>query len=350
MNLLVIGGTGFISSRLVSMLVGAGHRVTTVTRGLSGTEPPQGVRTITADRRDIGSITRDLGRETFDAVFDMIAYTTEESAEALSLVAGRAERLVHCSTISVYMVSDRVTCPVDEDQDRFPLMEDWPANPFGMDYGIHKRGCEDVLWAAHERGDVAVTMLRPTFVGGPADPMRRDWFWIQRILDGGPLVVPGSGDHAFQQVWVDDVARAFARVLDVPASAGRAYNVASEDVQSLTEYLRRLAALLDRPVDIVPVDQDVFDRQPVSRVPGADTFPLNTRRTAVFDLARIRAELGWRSTPFEEWMRRTVDWFTKAGRPSVGYANREAEIRLARSWSARYREAVAGFDHEASER
>jgi nucleoside-diphosphate-sugar epimerase len=350
MNLLVIGGTGFISSRLVSMLADAGHDVTVVTRGVSGRATPDGVRSIRADRHDVRAIGRAIGGGTFDAVYDMIAYTPDESMAALSLFADRTPRLVHCSTISVYMVSNEARCPVTEDQDRLPLMEHWPDNPFGMDYGIHKRACEDVLWAAHDRGDVQVTMLRPTFVGGPGDPMRRDWFWIQRILDGGPLLVPGSGDHAFQQVFVDDVARAFARVLDVPESRGRAYNVASEDIQSLREYLHRLAAQLDRKVEIVPVDQDAFYRLPLSRVSGADTFPFNIRRTAVFDLSRIRSELGWRSTPFEEWMAPTVDWFTKADRPSVGYANRDAEIRIARAWSARLREAVSGFDREEPDR
>jgi nucleoside-diphosphate-sugar epimerase len=59
-------------------------------------------------------------------------------------------------------------------------------------------------------------MLRPTYVCGPNDPMRRDYFWIQRLLDRKPVLVPGSGDHAFHPVYAGDVARAFVALTDSP--------------------------------------------------------------------------------------------------------------------------------------
>jgi nucleoside-diphosphate-sugar epimerase len=72
-------------------------------------------------------------------------------------------------------------------------MEYNPRNPFGMDYGINKRRCEEVIWESYSKSGLPVTVIRPTFVCGPEDPARRDYFWIERILDGKPLLVPGSG-------------------------------------------------------------------------------------------------------------------------------------------------------------
>ena len=345
MKIFVIGGTGFISSGLVRQLLDRGHSVTTFTRGRSRAwyEGGPNLTVRHGDRRNAESLRGALGSESFDVVYDMVAYTADDSQTAVDVFRGRTGRFIHCSTISVYMVSDHVYCPVTEDQDDRPLMAHWPRNPFGMDYGIDKRGCEDVLWAAHDEKSFPVTILRPTYASGPRDPTRRDWFWIERMFDGGPLLVPGTGDFAFQQVYVDDIVQTFVSVLSHPVSVGRAYNVASEDICSLNDYLRRLAALIDRDPEMVHMDQRVFDELPLSMSREGDVFPFNTRRTAVFSLERSRSELDYRSTPFEEWMPQTIKWYQSQGRHSIGYEYREQEISLARAWKTCAAEAAEAF-------
>ena len=339
MHVLVLGGTGFISTRLVQMLLDAGHSVTILTRGRTAANfaNAEQLHHVRGDRSSAASLRSALQGLTFDAAVDMIAYTAEESRIAVDVLQGRVGRFIHCSTVSVYMVSDEVTCPIREDQANLPLMANWPRNPFGMDYGIKKRKCEEVLWAAHSDG-FPVTVLRPTFVSGPGDPAIRDYFWIQRILDGGPLLVPGSGDHAFQQVYVDDAARAFAQVLENDATIGEAYNVVGDDVYSLNDYLRRLAALFGREVELEHLPQDIFDRLPISTSPRGDVFPFNTRSTSVFSIEKIRAATGFDPSPFEDWMRPTIAWYINDyPGASLGYEKRRAEIDLIRQirmWKA----------------
>ena len=372
MRILVIGGTGFISTRLVDFLHEAGHEVTTLNRGQSTSRANGGIERLHADRHDESRISKLLSGRRFDVVYDMVAYTPEETGTMVRLLDGLVERFIHCSTVSVYMVSDRVQCPITEDQDKLPLMPYDPQNPFGMDYGILKRQCEDVLWAAHEEGRFHVSMLRPPFVCGPNDPTIRDLFWIERIRDGGPLLVPGSGDFAFQNVFVDDVARAFAQLLDHPETVGRAYNVAADEIFTLNEYLGKLSRLLEStpsssrhwgsgsttvggsgslpssqrrrgsttavsPAKATPesihIPQAVFDRQPFSTNPRGDVFPFNTRRTAIFSLEAIRRDLAYRSTPFDSWMPATIDWYRNhCDRRSHGNEFRQDEIAFAREW------------------
>ncbi len=329
-NLFVIGGTGFISRRLTQMLLDEGHHVTIFTRGRTEAtfDGVDRLEHVHGDRLSAASLESALQGRTFDAGFDMIAYGAEHSRVAADALKGHVGRFVHCSTISVYMVSDEATCPVTEDQATLPLMEHQPRNPFGMDYGIDKRESERVLWEAHG-DDFPVTVLRPTFVCGPEDKTARDYFWIQRILDGGALLVPGSGDHAFQQIYVDDAARAFADVLKHEATIGEAYNVAGDDIYSLNEYICRLAALLGRDVELVPVEQELFDRLPLSRNPKGDVFPFNTRCTAVFSLDKIKRDAGFSSSLFEEWMGKTIDWYLQEFQgDTLRYELRGEELEL----------------------
>jgi nucleoside-diphosphate-sugar epimerase len=329
MNVLVIGGTGFISGRLVDFLLDDGHSVTTVTRRGKGVSRP-GLTHIVGDRNDRSVLDAITVERDFDAVFDMVAYEPEDSRIAVEMFRGRVPRFIHCSTISVYMVSSEIRCPITLDQDTLKPNGPRGRNPFGFDYGMKKRACEHVLWAAHDAENFAVTMLRPTFVSGPRDPVARDAFWIARLLDGGPIIVPGSGDYLFQQVFVDDVARLFASVLTYEAAVGKAYNVASEESQTLNEYLSRLARLLGVEPCLLHVPHQRFDSLPFSTYPGADVFPFDARRHAYFDLTETIRDLRYRSTPFETWMSQTIEWYRpRLPEASFGYENRAQEIRLA---------------------
>jgi nucleoside-diphosphate-sugar epimerase len=338
MTVLIIGGTGFISSRLALRLSGQGHTVSVLSRGkrAPAVSAVPGIRYLVGNRKD-EAVLASAAREHFDAVYDMIAYFPEESAASVRAFRGSVGRFVHCSTVSVYMVSDAVRCPITEDQDNLPLMKFHDRNPFGMDYGIKKRECERILWDAHHERDFPVTILRPTYVSGPRDPVRRDWFWIERILDGKPLLVPGSGDIAFQQVYVEDVVNAFASVLDRPASIGNAYNVAGEEARSLNDYLDDLCSILGRQPERIHVDQRVFDQLPFSTCPGEHVFPFNTIWTAIFSLSKTREHLAYRSTPFRRWMGETIEYFTRQGTGhSAGYEQRPREVAFALSWKKLY--------------
>jgi nucleoside-diphosphate-sugar epimerase len=335
MKILLIGGTGFISSWIVKKLLERDHEVTVATRGRTvphGYEAAK-VKFAVVDRSSRESLSRGIGRATFDAVIDMVAYRPEESKAAIEALKGKSGRFVHCSTISVYMVSYEVQCPITEDQDKGRVMEYFPRNPFGMDYGLKKRECESVLWDAHDENTFPVTMLRPTFVCGPQDPAKRDFFWIERILDGGPLLVPGGGSHPFQSVYVEDVAAAFVKALDVPASVGESYNIVSEEIFSLNDYLGALSNLLGKRPELIHVDQDVFDALPFSTSDAGDVFPFNVRRTSVFSVEKAKRDLGFRSTPFRSWMPKTIEWFTRQFKGhSNGYERRWDEMKFAERW------------------
>jgi len=338
MKILIIGGTGFVGSQLARGLLQANHHVTILSRGRTRVPDMQhpNLATLIADRRSESAMRNAVGTRMFDVVYDMVAYRPEDSRSAVEVFRGRVGRFIHCSTISVYMVSYEVQPPITEDQDRGALMEFFPRNPFGMTYGVDKRECERVLWDAHHETAFPVSMLRPTYICGPGDPSRRDYFWIERMLDGGPLLVPGSGDYAFQSVCVEDVAQAFVRLLDVPRSTGEAYNIAGEEIFSLNDYLRTLGRMLGRRPELVHVDQDVFDSLPFSTSPDGDVFTFNTRRTAVFSLEKIKRDLGIRLTRFAEWMPRTIEWFLKRqSNHSIGYERRGEELAFIQAWKER---------------
>jgi nucleoside-diphosphate-sugar epimerase len=119
MKILIIGGTGFISSSMTRKLLERGHEVTHFNRGKSGSKKadhPE-LHYIQGDRDNRDDLRMAAMSDTYDVVFDMVAYEPEQSQMAVELFKDNTERFVHCSTISVYMVSDELTIPITEDQD-----------------------------------------------------------------------------------------------------------------------------------------------------------------------------------------------------------------------------------------
>lgn len=339
MKVLVIGGTGFISSKLVEVLVQRNHSVSILNRGKSKNifENDKRIKIFYGDRNDKGILRGITSAKKYDAVYDMIAYEPADSINAFEAFKGIIGRFIHCSTVSVYMISNEVQCPITEDKYNGEIMPYFARNPFGMDYGIKKRECENYLWNVHDEKLFPVTTIRPPYVCGPGDPAKRDFFWIERIMDGGPLLVPCSGHFATQTVFVDDLARAFADLLEYPGTIGNSFNVASEEIFSLNDYLIKLSALLKKEIGIVHMDQNVFDKLPISFSNSGDVFTFNTRRTAVFSIDKIKSATNFSSTPFDVWMPRTIDWFLNSyNGNSVGYEKRMDEIKIAADWKMNY--------------
>ena len=77
MKMLVMGGTRFNGLHLVQELIRYGHAVTILNRGVTETSVSQEVRRLFADRKDHKLLQHVLGREAFDVIFDISAYTFE---------------------------------------------------------------------------------------------------------------------------------------------------------------------------------------------------------------------------------------------------------------------------------
>jgi len=326
MKILILGGTGFISSKVVLKLLSAGHEVHLFTRGISKRDfDKQNLHFIRGNRDSIKDLIS-AAQKQYDVVYDFIAYKPEHTLHAVKAFKDRTSRFIHCSTISVYMISREVSIPITEDQSDAPVMEFWDRNPFGMGYGINKRRCEDILWKEHS-DKFPVTVIRPTFVCGPADPARRDYFWIERIMDGQPLLVPGHGEHKFQNIYIEDLAGIFAKVIETDITIGQSYNAADDHILSLNTYLALLGDILDKQIELVHCDINTFDKLPFSYSTVADVFPFNTRKHAVFSLEKIKKDINYSSTPIKEWMTKTVEWFLQNDKShSAGYSRRNEEL------------------------
>jgi nucleoside-diphosphate-sugar epimerase len=301
-RILIIGGTGLISTEITRQLLERGENVTHYNRGQSPVRVPGEVRHISGDRRDFAAFEARMREEPpFDCVIDMICYKPQEAESLLRAFAGRTGHLVVCSTVDVY------TKPAA----RYPVREEEPFGGIGA-YAIDKVSCEKLLWAAHTRGDVAVTVLRPAYTYGEGRAILHSFggrsTTIDRIRKGKPILVHGDGSSLWVSCHSEDVARGFLGAAGNPRAFGRAYNVAGEEPMTWNQHHEQVAEALGAPKPVlVHIPTDLLAQAVPNR---ARAIVENFQFPNIFDNSAAKSDLGFRYTlPWVEGVRRTLAYY-----------------------------------------
>ncbi len=244
MRVLVLGGTGLISTAIVKRLIQTGQEPVLFNRGKSPRRYRDEVEIIVGDRQEFSGFHETIARQRFDAVIDMITFDGRTARNAVEVFSGRASHYLFCSTVCVYG-GPLTTIPALEDEPRTPVSE----------YGRGKCEAEAVFEAAFRDSGFPVTMFRPSHCYGPGQPLLDIWGYnpslINRIREGRPIIVPGDGFGAWQPGHIDDVAKGFAGALGRPATLGQAYNIVGPEIMDWRSFHERMARALGHEANIV---------------------------------------------------------------------------------------------------
>ncbi|MBI3972107.1 MAG: NAD-dependent epimerase/dehydratase family protein [Chloroflexi bacterium] len=342
-NILIIGGTRYFGRILAQRLLEGGDRVTLYTRGNTRPDFWDDVDHIIGDRTDRDQFRAALAGRRFDAVYDQQAYRREDVAAAVEALDGRIGRYVFTSTGSTYhegYVDFLNTCPFPESALDHARVT-WEILPGETEYAAGKRHGEKYLV---EHPTIPYTIVRVPAVMGWDDPTNRMWFYVQRALDGGPLLWPAEEQAPWRTLYVEDAAGALLGVLDTERTRRQIYHVAMSEILTPERWVREVwrAAGMDagHPAPVVYVPKAALERLlPTSM----HWFSRNT--PYIQDLRKSRRAFGFTTTPLFEWVGKTVNWYRESyhGGDSKGYDRRAQEIELANRWTEAYESAAASL-------
>jgi nucleoside-diphosphate-sugar epimerase len=324
MRILVIGGTGLIGGAIVRELVEGGRDVTVCSRDAGGALPPS-VHHVAVDRRDLRAFESLMAASgTWDAVVDMACYLPEEAESAVRVFAGRTAQFVLASTVDVYR----------KPASRYPYREDEPLRGIG-DYARNKVACEGIALAAHEQGQLPVTIVRPSATYGdgslPVHSLGRSTTFLDRLRRGKPIVVHGDGSSLWVFCHAEDVARAFVGAIGNDRALGRAYHAAGEEWLTWDQHHALLAEVIAAPPPwLVHIPSDAL----AILAPERSRLAVeNLQFPAIFDNSRSRADLGFRYTiPLHEGLARWYRSLADTGRNEASDDD-PLDDRLIEAWS-----------------
>ena len=228
-RILVVGGTGFIGTHVVSRLAAQGRRVIVPTRRRERARhllPLPTVDVVESDPRD--PIALEALAAGCDAAVNLVgvlhgrpgaasdpfgpdferAHVDVPNALISACRAARVRRLVHVSALGV---------------------TDGGKNTLPSRYLRSKAAGEEKVRQAR---DLDWTILRPSVVFGAGDRFLNLFVQLQRRL---PVLALAKAEARFQPVWVGDVAQAVVRAIAPPATVGRTYALAGPEVLTLRQ-------------------------------------------------------------------------------------------------------------------
>jgi farnesol dehydrogenase len=326
MKVFLTGGTGFLGKRVAARLAAAGHTVRALVRPSSPRgRMPETVATTPGDVTDLGSLER--GAEGCDAIVHSAALVKmwvrdrrdfdRINVEGLAniLEAGRraaVQRILYTSSFIALGPTDGRIAD-----------ESWLHQPGGHhnDYERTKAAADLVARKAAEAGAPLVTVY-PGVVYG-AGELTDGSLMTRTILDFMKRKVPGylgSGHQRICYAYIDDVVEGHLLALE-RARAGSRYILGGPNA-TYRELYALLASITGTPAPTRHLPfwlMALAGRLMRWRADFTGIEPMITdevvevyRHDWAYSSERAAADLGYRITPLEEGLRRTVEWLRSA--------------------------------------
>ena len=319
MKILILGGTGLISTQITQQLLARHDEVWHFNRGRRGVgfggEHFDGpIKTIHGDRNDFARFETQM-RElpAFDCVMDMIGFAPQDAKSAVRAFAGRCGHFIFCSTVDVYAHP--------QPNAQLPYREDTPQLGRNQ-YAANKVDCERVLNAAYHQGKLNLTVIRPaaTYAEGAGilDSLRGRRTYVDRLRKGKPIIVHGDGQSLWCSCHAVDVARVFVNAAANAVCFGKSYHATGEEFVTWNQHHQIVAKAIGAPEPkLVHIPTDVLAQLlPSGSLLDAAHWTLtNFQFNNIFDNTAVKRDLGFEYTiHWEAGARRLVNWLDANGK------------------------------------
>ena len=241
MNILIIGGTGTISSAITRQLVVNGHHLWLLNRGTRQDQASVHVNQLCADINDEEKVRRLLGDMQFDVVCEFIGFLPSQVERDIRLFTGRTKQYVYISSASAYHKPNR----------HYLINEGTTlCNPY-WEYSRNKIACEELLLHSYRNNGFPVTIVRPSHTycerSVPVGLHGKNGSWqvLKRMMEGKHILVHGDGSSLWTLTWNEDFAQGFIGLLGHPKAIGETFQIMSDESLTWNQIYESIANALD---------------------------------------------------------------------------------------------------------
>lgn len=240
-NILVTGGTVFVSRYMAEYYVNQGDRVYVLNRNTR----PQSANTILieADRHALGD---KLKEYKFDVVIDVTAYNAADTT-SLCNALGDFDEYIMISSSAVYPESN--VQPFTEEQQL-------GVNKFWGNYGADKIAAEKELHCLVPNAYI----LRPPYLYGQMNNVYREAFVFDCAMKKRKFYLPENGEMKLQFFHVEDLCRLIDAILEKKPEQ-KIFNVGNPDTVTIKEWVELCYEAAGVPCEMVNVFEEIKQRE-----------------------------------------------------------------------------------------
>ncbi len=240
MKILLIGGTGTISTAISQRLADLNHELYLLNRGNLNETLPSHIQFIKADINNEKEAEEKLSGMEFDTVCDFIGFVKPQLERDYRLFNGKTRQFVYISSASAYNKPPR-DYVINEGTSL--------ANPYWV-YSRNKIECEEYLMKMYRENGFPVTIVRPSHTycekSVPLGVHGKNGSWqvIKRMLEGKPVIIHGDGTSLWTMTDSRDFAKGFIGLLGNPHTIGEAFQITSDETLTWNQIYKTIADCL----------------------------------------------------------------------------------------------------------
>lgn len=261
MNILIVGGTGVLSTAVVHEALRLGINVLIINRGNRPHLIPNNVELIKSDKNNFNFIKSKLKNQRFDAIMDFLCYTDEETTQSFNFYSQYTNQYFFISSCAVYNTALGGI-----------FKEDSPKTLPIWKYSVKKWESEKHLVSLAKNSETHYTIIRPCVTYGNtripygiSPQYGYHWTLIERILNDKPIIRWNEGINRCNMMRVEDFAIGLVGLIGNPKAYNEVYNICGDETPSFNDVLDVLSELLGKKIKVIDIISEFYAKELPSR-------------------------------------------------------------------------------------
>ena len=303
MKVLLIGGSGVISSAVAAATLERGMELWVLNRGRHPEHLPASANSLIADYADEAAVKAVIGEHVFDTVVDFNIHYAHQIEKAVRIFTGHTHQYIFISSGTVYK----------KPLAHYMITEDAPLGNLHSHYARNKLASENALRKAIDAGFPGV-IVRPSLTYSDFNMLTainsrvHPYSLIQRMRKGKPIIVHGDGTSLWTITHNTDFAWGISGLFGNPDTIGEAFHITSDEVLDWNRIYTEVAHAAGVDANLIHIASDFLGEcDPDLR----ESLLGDHACSAVFDNSKIKSFVPDFAckVPFSEGAKRCVAWF-----------------------------------------
>lgn len=328
MHILLIGGTGTLSTAVRNQAIKDGHTVSIFNRGNNNADIPGDVKVFIGNYKDRDSLLSNFAdNNNFDVVVDFLSRIPADIERVYPVFKNNCRQYIFISSACVYR----------RNEEDFPLVEDSPKPNKNWSYNVEKYECEQKLIELSKGSSSFYTIVRPYITYderripiGIAPDYKYHATIIERIRAGKPFFIWDDGKAITTVTHTSDFAKAVVGLFLNEMSVNEDFHITSDYQYTGRELLENIFNCIGIKPNIVSIPSDIIATilpQYASMLKGDRAL------NAIFDNSKIKAAVPYLKfeTDITKGMKQIFNHYDSIPRRCYDYAYEGQIDKLLRS-------------------
>lgn len=258
MKLLLIGGTGILSTDIRELALENGIDVYILNRGRKEKERLDSrIHVIIGNVRNVDDTKEKIKDLYFDVVIDFLSYTKEQLENTLSIFNKKCDQFIFISSATVYRKTE-LNEKITENTELYN--PDW-------EYSLDKIECEKLLEENYKANGQNYTIIRPyvTYsnkrIPFAIIPQHKQWSLANRIILGKPVVLWDGGKVICTLTSTKDFAEGMLGLFKNEKAYQEAFHITTDKTLTWKQALEYIGQAIGKEPIIADISSDFISKE-----------------------------------------------------------------------------------------